>query len=193
MYSDGRAIADASRTLTLTATELSDLVGTLRRDLAGLDGSVKSNSRVQIMDAETTTIKVLAPDFRLKMVSAYALGDGHPARLLAAQDRLSALTDSILRDGNAYTTDRVRLVVYPHRDYDSVAGEITPWPAAVDFPPAAGDGYEGVRWIDLADEAARDVAATMPGGPEDEMFKRVVTAPDGANYRVGWRYLLPDE
>ncbi len=193
VYSDGRVIADARRTLTLTADELSSLVGALRRDLAGLEGIVRSRRAEQIMDAATSVIKVLAPDLRLKSVSAYALDEGHPAGLLAARDRLNALVDRVVRDGDAYTNARVRLVAYPNQDLVADTGQTTAWPGMVAIPPPGGQSDEGARWVDLSGEAARVVAATMPGGPSEDPFTRVLAASDGQTYRVGWRYLTPED
>jgi hypothetical protein len=79
VYSDGRVIADASRELSLANKELSDLVHALRRDLDGL-GPV-ARARTNIMDADTTVLRVRMADGELYSVDAYALGDRHPDRL----------------------------------------------------------------------------------------------------------------
>src|SRR6266542_2107116 len=57
VYSDGRAVADADRALTLTSQELSDLVGMLRSDLAGQPATASPRADGQaVADAATTVL-----------------------------------------------------------------------------------------------------------------------------------------
>lgn len=193
VYSDGTVIADANRQLSLSEKELSDLVRALRRELDGLGPIAKA--RTDIMDANTTVLRVDTANGGLYSVSAYALGDRHPKRLRDAHARLEALRSRVATEGTAYTSDRVRFVVNPVREVPTV---VAPWPVGVAVPPAAGLGHqsnEGVRTVDLTGEAAAQVIAALPDGPHPWGQWPVVHAPDddGVQFSVAWRYLTPDE
>ncbi len=194
VYSDGRAVADADRALTLTSQELSDLVGMLRSDLAGQPATASPRADGQaVADAATTVLVVRTADGRLRSVSAYALEilKGYPERLYAARDRLDRLTERVLHDGRPYTADRIRLVAEERTDPEAAA-TAQPWPAAVAVPPVV-DSQLGVRTADLADAAAAAAAQALPHHGQQGGAWQVRRTSDGKLLAVSWRYLLPDE
>jgi len=193
VYSDGRAVADSRRTLTLSSGELSALVRDLRRDLAGLGPNESASGGMQVSDAPTTVLKVRNAAGGLHSVSAYALGmmDGYPKRLAAARDRLDVLAQRVLASGTPYTSDRVRLVVEAR---DTADGAVRPWPVAVPLPPALADTSSGVRSADLNGAAAAAAAANLPGDDWQAPSPwPVLKTADGKLVAVAWRYLNPDE
>ena len=190
VYSDGRAVGEAQKVLTLDQTELSQLVGGVRRDLAGLPEKVDVDAEHVIADAGTTTFEVLQPE-GLQHVSAYALSDmqGYPAKLIELRDRLEALTQRVLAEGQPYTSDRIRVVVEP-RD-DAGTGTYLPWPAAVPLPPPSAVG-NGTRVADLTGAPAQAVAAGLPADWRSGPWP-LLRLPDGSVAGVAWRYLTPEE
>jgi len=189
VYSDGRAVTGASRTLTLSPTEVSDLVRGLRGELAGFGPVATPATDIQVVDAPSTTFAVRTDGGDLRSVSAYALGvqSGYDRRLVAAKHRMDALDQRIRREGTPYTSDRIRLVAEVRPD----GGTARAWPDGVALPPPSSDG-SGVRVGDLTGAAAAAVVAALgevaPGG----MWPLLRTG-DGTVYAVNWRYLLPDE
>lgn len=191
VYSDGRAVADSRRVLSLASDELSDLVRELRRDLSGLGPTVDAGGEMQVADAPTTTLRVRGGDGGLTSVSAYALGisRGYPARLVAARDRLENLARRTLDTGTAHTTDRLRLLLDPRSE---VQDTVAAWPAGVPMPPLApGAGFE-VRTADFTGAAA-EAASMLPGQTWESGRWPLVRAPDGALYAIAWRYVGPEE
>jgi len=190
VYSDGRAVVGARRVLRLSPDELSDLVRGLRGELNGLGPTEQSRASQQVMDAPTTTLRVRKADGSLQAVQAYALSEagGYDERLVAAQQRMRALAERADRTGEAYTSDRIRIVA-EKRGADASA---RPWPEGVTLPPPAADGSDVIRTGNLtgAEAAAvvRDLGPVPPTGAWPTL-----RAPDGTVYAVAWRYLLPDE
>ena len=193
VYTDGHAVADSRRTLLLTATELSDLVRALRRDLSGLGASVSPSGGMQVADAPTTVLAVRNGTGALRSVSAYALGiqDGYPRQLVAARDRLEAVAKRVVAEGTAYNSDRLRLVAEPRQE--SGPGPVRLWPATVPVPPLLAGGG-GLRTADLTGAAAANAAARLPGADWQSGGQwPLLRSADGKLYGVAWRYLLPDE
>jgi hypothetical protein len=190
VYSDGRAVADARRTLTLTSAELSDLVHGLRRQLSGLGPTVTARGATQVMDASSVTLRVRRDDQTLQSVSAYALSAdlGYPDRLVQARDRLEQLAVRVLHDGAPYTSDRILLVAETRTGDEPAAAA---WPQTVALPAAGAD--PGVRTAVLSGEAAQAVASDLPGQAWREGPWPVLQRTDGARYGVAWRYLTPEE
>src|SRR5262245_46439220 len=129
VYSDGRVIAHAQRTLNLSQSELTELIAATRRDLSGLGPTVEAGAELHVADAPNTVLKILEADGQLRSVSAYALGiaDGYPQSLVAADARFRALTERVMRDGTPYTGARIVLVA---QERDSAGPQpILTWPA----------------------------------------------------------------
>jgi hypothetical protein len=194
VYSDGRAVANATRTLTLTPPELSDLVRALRRDLAGQPATASPPTGGQaVADAATTVLQVRAADGSLQSVSAYALEilKGYPERLHTARARLDRLTDRVFSQGGPYTADRIRLVAEEHTGAGT-GGTVQPWPAGVAVPSVV-DSRLGVRQADLAGASAAAAAQALPRDEEQVGGWPLRRTNDGLLLAVSWRYLLPDE
>ena len=188
VYSDGRAVADAHRVLTLTLPEVAALVRELRRDLRGLGPTAKSSESEFVADAPSTVLEVRSPAGGVQSVSAYALGivDGYPDALVAARDRMAHLAERVTQQGTVYTGQRVRLVA----DARSEGTVVMDWPAAVPVPPA---NPAGVRVADLEGDAAAALVSAIPPVQELDGPWPVLRLPDGSLVGVAWRYLLPDE
>jgi len=194
VYSDGRAVASASRTLTLTSPELSDLVRALRRDLAGQPATASPPTGGQaVADAATTVVQVRTADGSLQSVSAYALEilRGYPERLHAARERLDRLTGRVSSQGVPYTAERIRLVA-EERTGAQTAGPVQPWPTTVPVPSVV-DSQTGLRQADLAGAAAAAATQALPRDQEQVGGWPVRRTGDGLLLAVSWRYLLPDE
>jgi hypothetical protein len=190
VYSDGLAIADSTKSLVLDARELSDLVLALREELAGFGPTATAGAEHQVADAPTTTLRVQGQNGTLTSVSAYALSEatGYSPRLVAARDRLDALSLRVLADGAAYTGETVRLVA---QKLDTTDATVIAWPEGVALPPPVGDGAE-LRKADLTGAEAQAVATTVPATWRDGPWP-VLRTNDGTLYGVAWRYLVPDE
>ena len=188
VYSDGRAVADAHRVLTLSLPEVSALVRDLRRDLRGLGPTATSSESEFVADAPCTVLEVRSPAGGVQSVSAYALGivDGYPETLVAARDRLAALAERITQQGTVFTGPRVRLVA----DERTEGTVVMDWPAAVPVPPK---NTAGVRVADLDGAAASALVNAIPPVQELNGPWPVLRLPDGSLVGVAWRYLLPDE
>jgi hypothetical protein len=188
VYSDGRAVADASRVLTLSPVEVAELTRQLRRDLRGLDATVTSRQGDTVADAPSTVLQVRTATGEVQSVQAYALGivDGYPRELVAARGRLENLAKRITTDGTVYTGARVLLVAEERSDATVVAD----WPATLPVPPV---NSAGVR---VADVNAADAAALLKVVPPVYELSGpwpVLRLPDGSLVGLAWRYLLPDE
>jgi hypothetical protein len=190
VYSDGLAIADATKSLILDARELSDLVLALRGELAGLGPTATAGAEHQIADAPTYTLKVQGENGTLTSVAAYALSEatGYPPRLVAAKDRLETLAQRVLADGAAYKSEKVRLVA---QEMDTTDATVSAWPDGVPVPPPFGEG-SGLRMGDLTGAEAEAVATTVPDTWRTGPWP-VLKTDDGRLYGVAWRYVIPDE
>ncbi len=191
VYADGRAIADASKVLTLSRDEVGRLLNEIGADLAGLPAVVTADTDEQVMDAPSTEITVRTADGSPQVVRAEALGilRGYPGRLVAAQDRLSELAERVGQEGTPYTADRVRLVTDP-RDGD--AGPAQPWPAEIPVPaPSGAGGVSGMANLDGA--AAAAVQRQLGPARYDAHAWQLVRLDDGKLVAVSWRFLLPHE
>ncbi|HEX6871766.1 MAG TPA: hypothetical protein VF163_11765 [Micromonosporaceae bacterium] len=189
VYADGAAVVDASKVLTLSQVEVSDLVRALREDLDGLGPTVEPGGGMQVSDAPTSVLRVRDEQGELTAVSAYALGilTSYPKRLLRARDRFGALAKRVEAGGTGYTSDRVRIVVEPRADQPASGL----WPTGLALPPWREGG--SLRTADLTGSQALAVAAALPDQDWRSGSWPVLTGPDGQRYAVGWRYLLPEE
>jgi hypothetical protein len=196
VYADGTAIANAATVLHLSRTEVAELVGGLRAQLAGFGPRVEMPAGArQVMDASDVTLGVY-DDGRMRTVTGYALGAdlGYPDRLVAAYDRLARVLRQALRATEPYRSGAVRLLVVP---WVGVGPAAPPWPPAVPVPPVLPRDRLGVRQADLTGRAAAAVAATWPAPPgsggvaSHPAFTHRL--PDGHVVLVQWRYLLPSE
>ena len=190
VYSDGQVVSGASRVLRLARQELTRLVQDLRRALAGLDSSLISPRARHVLDAPDEMLTVRRDDGSSQSVDAYALGivDDYPPGLREAAARFDRLADRADKSGAAFTSDRVRLVLSPP---SQVTGEVPPWPAGLEEPPA---GELSLRTADLDGDAARRVVATLPA----DIWRTGGTWPryrlrDGSVHGAAWRYLAPGE
>lgn len=188
VYSDGRAVADAHRVLTLSLPEVAALVRDLRRDLRGLGATAKSTESEFVADAPSTVLEVRTPAGGVQSVSAYALGivDGYPEALEDARDRMASLAERVTQQGTVFTGQRVRLVAEERTDGKVVMD----WPAAVPVPPK---NSAGVRVADLDGPSAAALVDAIPPVQELDGPWPVLRLPDGSLVGVAWRYLLPDE
>ena len=194
VYSDGRAVADAERMLTLTVRETGELVGALRHDLAGLPATATPRpGGPQVADAATSVLEVRGADGRLQSVQAYALEivQGYPRSIYAARDRLAPLAERVARDGVPYTSDRIRLVA-ERREEAGAGSTVAPWPAGVPVPSTV-DGQSGVRVLDLAGVQSEAAALALPRDLVQPGTWPLRRTPDGGLLAVSWRYLLPGE
>jgi hypothetical protein len=189
VYSDGTAVADVRTRVSLSSTEVRDLVAALRTDLAGIPSNVEDMIRMRVMDAQTTTLTVLEADGTLRSVRADGLGevDGFPTRLVAARDVMSQLAERVQR-GTPFVSDGIRL--YAWVAHDPLPGPARAWPAGVPFPPQRTDLPARV-----ADLRGAEAAAAVREWPDDGFGSSwpVAQASDGQLFSVAWRYLLPDE
>jgi hypothetical protein len=188
VYSDGRVVARASRTLTLTPEELNALVNALRDQLAG-HGDVESDKAAGVLDASTSMLTVRMPEGRLHTVKAYALAaaDDYPDELEDARESLAGLTERTIKDGMPYRSETVRLVTAPFNEFVDSA---TPWPAGVDVPDVE---RAGVREADLTGAAAQEVMKNFPAGAWNSGQWPVYALPDGNSAWVAWRFVVPGE
>jgi hypothetical protein len=189
VYSDGRAVANATRVLTLGSAELNELLGRLRTDLDGFGPTVTPTGKQYVADASTTHVDVLDSDGRTHSVSAYALDliPSYPAALVEANTRLRRLADRVTHDGVAYRAARIRLVA--EQRGDTPAGQVRAWPAGVPVPSAVNPA----RAEDLDPAASAAMIAVVPVGLPDGQGWPVLRTSDGTLLGVAWRYLLPDE
>jgi hypothetical protein len=190
VYVDGRAIADVSRVLQVTAAELTDLVDGLATDLAGLPPTVARGGNARVMDAGVTVLG-LRTSAGPKSVSADALDElrdahAYPASLYAARDLLSSLADRVTRQGTDYVADRIRLFAQPAGQ--DTGGSPGTWPHGLTVPETT-DRY-GIRYIDLTGPAAATVIAAVRSERVDWV---AFQSPSGEVLRLSWRYLLPNE
>jgi hypothetical protein len=192
VYSDGRAIAQASRVLTLSQSEVSELVAATRSDLSGLGPTVDVGASQHVADAPTTVLKVLDRDGNLRSVSAYALGiaQGYPDRLVAADQRMRQLADRVTRDGSPYTTTRIMLVAVERGEDGSTP--ILTWPPAVPVPAIIGPDSTTRRSVLAGDSAAALIQVAGHDVSTGGAWP-VLRADTGLLLGVAWRYLLPDE
>jgi hypothetical protein len=191
VYADGTVIADANATITLTADEVTALVGELQRDLGGLPVVVHGGAENIVADASTTVLTVIRPDGELASVRAYALvieGADYPDKLVAASRAMQKVWERASA-GSPYQADGVRIVAYgsEHSGTNPKA-----WPKNVPAPQrvsAAGDFplYEVKR----ADATA--VLAAFPASVAASPGWHEATLPDGTKVLLAWRYLLPHE
>jgi hypothetical protein len=189
VYSDGRAVADASRVLTLSPVEVAELTRQLRRDLRGLEATVTSRQGDTVADAPSTVLQVRTASGEVQSVSAYALGivEGYPRPLVQARERLESLAKRISTDGTVYTGERVRLVAEERPEGSNAAAG---WPATLAVPP---ENMAGVRVADVEAAAAVAVVGSVPPVYDLSGPWTVLRLPDGSLVGVAWRYLLPDE
>lgn len=188
VYSDGRVVSGASRTLPIPAEELADLVGDLRDYLEDL-GDVDSAEARQVMDAPSTTLAVRSADGSLTKVTAAALGivDDYPRALTRSYDLLADLAKRADTTGSPYTSDGIRLVLERR---DNPTGSVRAWPSSVDVPP---NDNRGLRSADLSGSAAQAVAAALPADAWKSGAWPVYRLPDGTTWGAVWRYLAPGE
>ena len=192
VYSDGRAVADVGRTLTLTLTrdELVGLVGALRRELAGLPTAVQARGRDEVYDAGSTVMVVRTAAGALQSVGAYAMGLlEYPPAVVAASDRLKGLAERIDREGTRFTAERIRLVAEERTRAPSAGA--APWPAAVAVPPP----HRSQSRVRVANLSGAAVAAVTRSLPRDDRRHNwpVRRTDDGLVLAAAWRYLLPHE
>ena len=74
VYSDGTAVADADRSMMLTADEVSAFVGEVGQRLAELPAKVTPSGGMTVTDVPDTVLKVLRADGATRSVTAYGLG-----------------------------------------------------------------------------------------------------------------------
>jgi hypothetical protein len=191
---DGVAVADSRRHLTLGPDELADLLAAQREDLRGLGPTPPGNPSRMIADAPTTRLEVALADGTTQSVSAYALSEdlGHPAKLLAARDRMERLAVRVLREGTPYTADRVRLVIEPVPDELVSAGEVVPWPERVEVPEGT-DMTAPARVVLLDGADAATAASLLPGDDWRGGDRTLLRVPGGDVVAVAWRYLTVAE
>jgi hypothetical protein len=185
IYSDGRAVQNAAKTLTLSAGEVTDLVRELRGDLHGLPSDVEAQSGRYPPDAGSTTLAVRTREGALQTVSAPGLraADGYPRRLARAAERMTALARRVEQQGAAFASDRVRLYVEPAQASNAA---IHPWPEGV-TPPE--------HRVDLDGDAARAAVAAFPNERWSSSWHagKIYMLADDSLRQVWWRYLAPDE
>jgi hypothetical protein len=187
VYANGLTIADVSRTLRITTTQVRELVARLAGDLLGLPATVAPRGNTRVMDAGATVIGIRTTAGR-QAVSADALSelhDAYPAGLYDAQDLLSSRADTVMRQGADYTADRIRLFAQPAGQDGGTAGV---WPHGMAVPQTE-DRY-GVQYVDLAGPSAATVIGAVRADPINWVALR---SPSGEVLRLSWRYLLPHE
>lgn len=186
VYADGTAIADAERSLTLDAAELSSLVGAQRSALAGLGASVKMGAGRGVADATDAVLRVRLADGALQSVTAYALEPdlGYPARLVAAKQRMTELWRRVMDRGTPYASAQVRVVGDPTQ---YAGGQASAWPRSVPLPAATPDSWGTKLYV----IEATDAGAVKAAWPANRWTAS--TLPDGTVINVSWRYLVPGE
>jgi hypothetical protein len=190
VYSDGTVVSDAHLTMSIPPSEVADLVGTLRRDLAGLPSTVEAHGGNQVADASTATLTVLDASGTLRSVSAYALGiaEGYPDRLIGAREAFGRLGERAGHDGTPFSSDRIRLVA-SHQDASQ--NVVRPWPTAIPIPTRQGAG--AVRVGDYHGATAAAIRREWPDDVAKGGRWPAAQTSDGQLYLVAWRYLLPHE
>ena len=189
VYGDGTVIADASTTITLTADEVTALVGELQRNLAGLPVVVEGGAANIVADASTTVLTVIQPDGELASVRAYALaieGAGYPDRLVAAGRAMQVLWERTSA-GSVYRAEDVRIVAFANEHSGTKA-----WPPTVPAPQrvnAAG----GLPLYEVKRADAAAVLAAFPASVAASPGWHEAVLPDGTKVLLAWRYLLPHE
>ncbi|WP_424536017.1 hypothetical protein ACOZ38_39445 [Sphaerisporangium viridialbum] len=188
VFGDGLVVADADRSLSLTETELTDLVRTLREDLASQPATATPTGPSQVADARTMVLGVRVGD-TMRTVTAYALDEtrsdsSYPEGLYQARDLLGALAERVSREGGSYTTDRVRLIAEPR---PGQTGE--EWPSSIPEPPASHEGdFEKILAGAQAADARRLIPRARQGGA-----LRIYLDHQARPFAVTWRYVLPSE
>ncbi|WP_214408387.1 hypothetical protein [Sphaerisporangium fuscum] len=188
VYSDGLVVASAERRLTLKPGELDNLLGGLRKDLAGQPASPTPKGGPHIYDA-TTTLLGVRDGRTMRTVAAYALEETrsqnvYPKGLYHARDALAALADRIARKSTPYTAGRVLLIAQPRPGQGG-----KPWPAGVPEPSAAATGI-------VTKKLSGAQAKAAIGGIHRDGKRNVWPSfhdHHGHTYVVSWRYLLPSE
>jgi hypothetical protein len=191
VYSDGLAVADSNHMLMLTADEVRDLVRSLRADLDGFGPNVEADPPMANADAPTTVLEVLDPGGALRAVRAYDLEeiDSYPSRLVSANGTLTQLAWRVNRDGKAFTSGRILLVIGGRE----ATGRVPSWPAGVPVPELGPSSLGGVGHLTVDGDAAKAVVQAWPDSVTLGGTWPVARTPGGKVVGIGWRYLLPHE
>jgi len=191
VYGDGRAVADASRVLTLAAGDVQALMTVLDRDVAGIPSTVRPRGGVAVMDAPTSVLTVRAADGAPRRVSAAGLAElagAYPAELTQAWSRITVLAQRVITTGSDYRADRVRLVGALAAE---PTGAVRVWPAGVSVPPSAAQ--DGSMVLDVTGPTAAAVVRQVPRDAAASGRWPLYRTPQGKVVALAWRYLLPHE
>jgi hypothetical protein len=195
VYSNGLVIANARRTLRLSTAELTRLVQDLRRDLTHQPHYLSTARSRHINDGGDTELAVRLTNGTLRSVTVNQLHDGgYSHEVLHADKRLNGLFTRTNQSAAPFTSDRVRLVLFPPQAHDPAIAEQTAvaWPPGLPEPPPSA-GF--VRSVDLDPNATRAATAALPDATLSAPWRS--TQPyrlaDGSLHEAMWRYLAPDE
>jgi hypothetical protein len=191
VFADGRAIADATRVIRLSSTEMTELLTALTQDLGNQPPTATpSSGSPAVADAPDAVLGVIK-DSALKTVRVPAMdvlapSHSYDARLVDARDRMAKVAERAVAGGTDYTADRIRVVA---EQATSEAGKPRPWPSGVPVPTVTS----GVGAEVLSGDSARNAARVLPRDTAQPGNRQAFKGPSGTPIAVSWRYLLPGE
>lgn len=188
VYSDGLAVADATRSVWLSGRVTAE-IRNRAVDVLSHPANLHRRSDVPIIvDAPQTRFTAGRHTGVIDALEEYRGHHAYPKPLYDLLDDATALRQRVLDNGKLFRPAAVRLVVV-RLDAPLPSVVVKPWPVGVAVPPIEANARTGQANVHGA--AARRVIAGI-GLPPSGTWQTFRTR-KGAALQAAWRYLLPDE
>jgi hypothetical protein len=188
VYSDGLAVADATRSMWLNGRVKAEIQHRAVDVLSHPANLHRRSDAPVIVDAPQTRFTAGRHTGVVDALEEYRGHHGYPKPLYDLLDDAAALRERVLDNGKLFRPAAVRLVVV-RLDEPPPGRSPRPWPVGVAIPPIDANGRTGQA--NVYGPAARRVIAGI-GVPPSGTWQAFRTR-RGAVLQTAWRYLLPDE
>jgi hypothetical protein len=184
VYSDGLAVADATRSMWLSGRATAE-IRSRAVDVLSDPANLHRRSDVPIIvDAPQTRFTSGRHTGVVDALEEYRGHHAYPKPLYDLLDDATALRKRVMDGGKLFRPSAVRLVVV-RLDAPLPDAVVKPWPVGVAIPPIDANARTGQA--DVHGPAARRVIAAMSG------TWQVFRTRKGLVFQAARRYLLPDE